>query len=67
MSLNENQQFQKLVKKFKDTCDSLKSNIKSSDNMIIEHCEMIRNQIDTRTESLIQKLEKKRDSTFKNT
>jgi hypothetical protein len=54
MSLNENEQFKKLVKKFNDTLGSL--NIKSSDEMVSEHREMIRAQ------SLIQGIEKKRDA-----
>jgi hypothetical protein len=64
MSSSENQKYKKLVKKFNDTLNSLSSTIESSDQMISEHCELIRNQIDIRTESLIQEIEKNREILF---
>jgi hypothetical protein len=50
-------EFKNQLKQMKDNLDKLISNVKLSDEIVTEHCEIVKNQIETRTESLIQKIE----------
>jgi hypothetical protein len=48
------QQLKKVVKEFNDAYDSFSSDVESSDKLVSDHCELLKNRIDIRTESLIQ-------------
>jgi hypothetical protein len=59
------EEFKTQLKQMKDNLDSLNSNFKLSDEIVNEHCEMVKNQIEIRTESLIQKIENYKEVLFK--
>jgi hypothetical protein len=59
------EEFKKNFKQMKDNLDKLISDVELSDGIVDEHCEMIKNQIETRTESLIQKIENYREVLLK--
>jgi hypothetical protein len=59
------EEFKKQLKQMKGNLDNLISKVNSSDEIVTEHCEMVKNQIDTKTESLIQKIESYREVLLK--
>jgi hypothetical protein len=59
------EEFKKQLKQMKANLDNLNSSVDSSSEIVNEHCEMVKNQIETRTESLIQQIENYRDVLFK--
>jgi hypothetical protein len=65
MKFNALEEFKKQLKQMKDNLDNLTSIVELSDEIVTEHCEMVKNQIETRTESLIQKIENYREVLLK--
>jgi hypothetical protein len=51
------EEFKTQLKQMKGSLEELISNVELSNEIVDEHCEMVKNQIETRTESLIQKIE----------
>jgi hypothetical protein len=51
-------EFQNQLKAMKDDLDSYTSKIDNSNSIINEHCEMVKNQIEIKVESIIQQIEK---------
>jgi hypothetical protein len=57
--------FKKQLQIIKEKLDSLSSSVKLSDEIISEHCGMVKAQIENETESLIQEIEKYREILLK--
>jgi hypothetical protein len=62
IKFNTLEEFKQKLNELKNNLDSLSSNVETSDEIVSEHCEMVKHQINVKTESLIQQLEKKRNA-----
>jgi hypothetical protein len=65
IKFNVLEEFKKQLKNMKNNLENLTSNIDLSDTILNEHCEMVKNQIETRTDCLILKIEKYKEVLLK--